>query len=75
MQSYVFNLRRDIFQDRRVREAVGLMFNFEWSNESLFYGLYERVTSFWGNSDLQATGVPSEGELALLQPLVDQGPA
>ncbi|MEC7963560.1 MAG: extracellular solute-binding protein [Pseudomonadota bacterium] len=73
MQSYVFNLRRDIFQDRRVREAVGLMFNFEWSNESLFYGLYSRVTSFWGNSDLQATGVPSEGELALLQPLVDQG--
>lgn len=73
MQSYVFNLRRDIFADIRVREAVGLMFNFEWSNESLFYGLYDRVTSFWGNSDLQAVGVPSEGELALLQPLVDAG--
>lgn len=73
MQSYVFNLRREKFQDPRVREAVGMMFNFEWSNESLFYGLYERVTSFWGNSDLQAVGVPADGELALLQPLVDAG--
>lgn len=73
MQSYVFNLRRPKFQDRRVREAIGLMFNFEWSNESLFYGLYTRVTSFWGNSDLQAVGVPSAGELALLKPLVDEG--
>ena len=72
-QSYVFNLRREKFQDRRVREALGLMFNFEWSNESLFYGIYERVQGFWGNSDLEATGTPSEGELALLQPLVDQG--
>jgi microcin C transport system substrate-binding protein len=49
------------------------MFNFEWSNETLFYGLYDRVESFWQNSDLQAHGVPSEGELALLQPLVDEG--
>lgn len=73
MQSYVFNLRREKFQDPRVREAVGLMFNFEWSNESLFYGLYDRVTSFWGNSDLQAIGAPDADELALLQPLVDQG--
>jgi microcin C transport system substrate-binding protein len=49
------------------------MFNFEWSNETLFYGLYARVESFWQNSDLQARGTPSEGELALLQPLVDEG--
>ncbi|MFY0679683.1 MAG: ABC transporter substrate-binding protein [Thalassovita sp.] len=73
MQSYVFNLRREKFQDPRVREAVGLMFNFEWSNESLFYGLYSRVTSFWGNTDLQAVGVPTAAEAALLQPLVDEG--
>ncbi|NNF23755.1 MAG: ABC transporter substrate-binding protein [Rhodobacteraceae bacterium] len=72
-QSFVFNLRRQKFQDPRVREAIGLMFNFEWSNETLFFGLYERVNSFWGNSDLMAMGKPSEAETTLLQPLVDQG--
>ena len=72
-QSFIFNLRREEWQDPRVREAVRLMFNFEWSNESLFFGLYERVNSFWENSPLEATGTPSEGELALLQPLVDEG--
>jgi microcin C transport system substrate-binding protein len=72
-QSFVFNLDKERWQDPRVREALGLMFNFEWSNESLFFGLYERVNSFWENSDLEARGVPSDVELALLQPLVDQG--
>ncbi len=72
-QSFIFNLRRVKWQDPRVREAVRLMFNFEWSNESLFFGLYERVNSFWENSDLEARGTPSEGEIALLQPLVDEG--
>lgn len=72
-QSWVFNLRREPWQDPKVREAVRLMFNFEWSNETLFYDLYERVNSFWENSDLEATGTPSEGELAILQPLVDEG--
>ena len=55
-QSFIFNLRRAKWQDPRVREAVRLMFNFEWSNESLFFGLYERVNSFWENSDLEARG-------------------
>ena len=72
-QAFIFDLRDPKWQDPRVREAVRLMFNFEWSNETLFYGLYARVESFWQNSDLQARGVPSEGELALLQPLVDEG--
>jgi microcin C transport system substrate-binding protein len=72
-QGYVFNLRREKFQDPRVREAVNLMFNFEWSNQSLFYGLYDRVRSFWGNSTLEARGVPDIAERALLQPLVDEG--
>ena len=72
-QSFIFNLRDEKWQDPRVREAVRLMFNFEWSNESLFFGLYERVNSFWENSELEATGAPSEAELALLQPLVDDG--
>jgi len=72
-QAYVFNLRREKFQDPLVREALGMMFNFEWSNEQLFYGLYDRVNSFWGNSELEAAGVPEGDELAVLQSLVEQG--
>ncbi len=70
-QSFIFNLRREEFQDIRVREAIGLMFNFEWSNKTLFYGIYARINSFWENSHLKATGQPGEGELALLQPMAD----
>lgn len=70
-QAFVINLRREKFQDPRVREAIGLMFNFEWSNASLFYGLYARINSFWENSDMAATGLPSAEELALLEPLKD----
>ena len=72
-QSYVMNLREPQFQDPRVREAFGLLFNFEWSNETLFYGLYERMTSFWENTDLAARGAPTPEEVAILQPLVDEG--
>ena len=46
-----------------------MMFNFEWSNQALFYGIYKRTDSFWENSYLQANGMPSEEELALLDPL------
>jgi microcin C transport system substrate-binding protein len=70
-QSFIFNLRRATFQDIRVREAIGLMFNFEWSNKTLFYGIYARINSFWENSHLKATGLPEEGELALLRPIAD----
>ena len=73
-QGFWFNLRRSKFSDPRVREAVGLAFNFEWSNESLFHGLYTRTDSFWENSDLQAEGLPSAEELALLEPLRGQIP-
>ena len=72
-QGFIFNLRKERFQDPRVRDAVSMMLNFEWSNESLFFGLYNRPESFWQKTDLQARGTPSEGELALLQPLVDEG--
>ena len=73
-QAWVFNLRRDKFHDIRVRQAIGMMFNFEWSNETLFYGLNKRVNSFWDNSDLAASGTPSAGELALLEPLAGDLP-
>jgi len=71
-QSFMINLRRPQFQDVRVREALNLMFNFEWTNQTLFFGLYSQGSSYWQNTDLAATGLPSEGELAILEPLRDQ---
>jgi microcin C transport system substrate-binding protein len=72
-QAFLFNLRREKFQDPKVREAIGLMFNFEWSNATLFYDLYARIHSVWENTELAATGVPTPEEVAILQPLVDEG--
>ena len=72
-QGFVFNLREEEWQDPRVREAVRMMFNFEWANESLFYGLYSRPYSFWGRTDLAAEGVPEGAERARLEPLVEEG--
>ena len=72
-QSVIFNLRRAQFQDPRVREALGLMFNFEWSNKALFYGLFARINSIWENSEMAATGAPTPEEAAILKPLVEEG--
>jgi microcin C transport system substrate-binding protein len=74
-QGFWFNLRRPHFQDRRVREAIALMFNFEWSNETLFYGLYQRTDSFWEGSGMQAEGMPEGEELALLEEFGAELPA
>jgi microcin C transport system substrate-binding protein len=73
-QSFVLNLRRETFQDPLVREAIALMFNFEWTNQTLFAGLYRPTTSFWENTELAAQGLPSEAELAILEPLRDMLP-
>ncbi|MBC6439001.1 MAG: ABC transporter substrate-binding protein [Rhodospirillales bacterium] len=75
MQAFVFNTRRAIFADPRVRRALGHAFDFEWSNRNLFYGQYARTTSYFSNSDLAAVGMPSEAELALLEPFRDRLPA
>ncbi|WP_112056350.1 extracellular solute-binding protein [Onishia taeanensis] len=75
MQAYVMNLRRETFKDPRVREAINLAFDFSWLNDNLFYGAYERTESFFENSPMAASGLPSEDELALLEPLRDQLPA
>ncbi|MEY4306151.1 MAG: hypothetical protein RIT52_2326, partial [Pseudomonadota bacterium] len=72
-QAFLFNLRREKFQDPKVRQAIGLMFNFEWSNQTLFYGLYSRINSIWENTDMAAKGPASAAEAAVLQPLIDQG--
>ncbi len=68
---FVFNLLKEKFQDIRVREAVSLMYNFEWTNQTLQYGLFEQRNSYWQNSDLAAEGVPEGAELELLQSLGD----
>lgn len=74
MQCYAFNLRREKFQDVRVRKAFNLAFDFEWSNVNLFYGQYTRSRSFFNNSVMEAKGLPSSEELALLEPLKAQLP-
>ncbi len=73
-QGFWFNLRREKFADPRVREAIGLMFNFEWTNETLFYGLYSRTDSFFENTPMQADGVPEGDELAVLEEFRDRLP-
>ncbi len=69
MQAFVFNTRRAIFADPLVRQALNFAFDFEWSNKNLFYGQYARSTSFFSNSDMAATGLPSKEERELLEPL------
>jgi microcin C transport system substrate-binding protein len=67
-QGFFLNLRRAKFQDIRVREALNLAFDFEWTNANLFHGLYQRTESFFENSPLKAEGPPSPAELAILEP-------
>jgi len=74
-QGFFINTRREKFKDPRVREALGLAFDFEWSNKNLFFGLYTRTASYFENSDLKAVGPPSPEELALLEPFRDKLPA
>ena len=74
MQGFAFNLRRPMFQDRRVREAIALLFDFEWSNKQLFFGAYKRNQSYFENSELAARGLPDAAQLALLEPWRGQVP-
>ena len=73
-QGFAFNLRRQKFQDPRVRRAFNLAFDFEWANKNLFYGQYTRTSSFFEGQELAAKGLPSPDELALLEPLRDKVP-
>ncbi len=75
MQSWAFNLRREKFQDARVRRAFNYAFDFEWANTNLFYGQYTRSRSYFNNSEMEAKGLPAPEELAILEPLKDQIPA
>ncbi|MBM3548444.1 MAG: ABC transporter substrate-binding protein [Alphaproteobacteria bacterium] len=66
-QGFVFNLRRPQFQDRRVRQALGYAFDFEWMNKSLFFGQYAKLASYFPSSEFAATGLPQGEELAILE--------
>ena len=74
-QGWYFNTRREMFRDPRIREAIGLCFDFEWTNKNIMFGLYKRTTSFFENSAYKATGLPSPEELALLEPFRADLPA
>lgn len=71
-QGFFINTRREAFSDPRVRTALDLAFDFEWSNKNLFFELYKRTQSFFENSDMKAQGLPSPAELALLEPFKDK---
>ncbi len=66
MTGFVFNVQRKQFKNPKVREAIALLYNFEWSNKNLFFGAYKRNTSYFRNTPYQATGLPQGNELALL---------
>ncbi len=74
-QGWYLNTRREQFKDPRVREAIGLAFDFEWTNKNIMYSAYKRVVSFFPNTDMEAKGKPGPDELKLLEPFRDKLPA
>jgi microcin C transport system substrate-binding protein len=72
LQGFVFNLRRPMFQDIRVRKAIGLALDFEWLNRQIYFDRLKRSYSYFTNSELAATGMPSAEELQILEPLRDK---
>lgn len=75
LQCFVMNTRREQFKDWRVRRALTLMFDFEWTNKTLFFGQYVRSKSFFANSEMAATGLPEGIELKVLEPFKGRVPA
>ena len=67
-QGWYFNTRRETFRDKRIREALNLCFDFEWTNKNIMFGFRARTASFFEKSDKRANGLPSPAELALLEP-------
>ncbi len=73
-QAFFFNLRKPLFQDKRVREAISKLFDFEWSNKTLFNNAYTRSNTYFPNSPFTATGLPIDAELAILKPFKNDLP-
>lgn len=74
VQGLIYNIRRPVFQDIRVRQALTYLFDFEWMNKTLFWGQYQRARSYFNNSELASSGLPSPEELNILEPLRGQIP-
>ena len=74
MGGYGFNLKKEKFQDIRVREALMILYDFEAIQRTLLFGQYKRINSYFPNSDYGASGPPTEAEIAILQPYADQLP-
>jgi microcin C transport system substrate-binding protein len=68
-QGWYFNTRREPFKDPRIREALGLAFDFEWTNKNVMFSSYKRVVSYFQNSAMEAVGPPGPEELKILEPL------
>ncbi len=75
LQFFGFNTRLEKFSDARVREAIGLAFNFDWANEKLFYNQYRRIDSYFANTEMAAKGLPDKNELKLINKLKNRLPA
>ncbi len=71
-QGWYINTRREQFRDPRIREAIGLAFDFEWTNKNIMYSAYKRIVSFFPNTDMEAKGKPGPDELTLLEPFRDK---
>ena len=74
LQHFAFNLRKDKFKDKRVRQAIDLAFNFEWANNKLFYNQYKRLNSYFTNTSMSAYGLPEGKELEILEQYKDKLP-
>lgn len=75
LQSFAFNIRKPQFSDRRVRKAIGLAFNFEWANDKLFYNQYKRLSSYFTNTEMEASGKPEGKEAEILKSIQNLLPA
>lgn len=67
MQGFIYNTRRPVFADKKVREALAYAFDFEWSNKQFAFGSYKRSRSYFSNSELASAGLPSGKELEILE--------
>ncbi|RTE65689.1 ABC transporter substrate-binding protein [Amphritea opalescens] len=74
MQAFILNTRKPYFADSRVRQALAYAFDFEWTNKNIFYNAYTRTHSFFSNSEMAATELPTAEELKILEPVRDQVP-
>ena len=67
MNALVYNTRRSIFKNHRVRQALSYAYDFEWINKTIYSNAYKRTDSFFDNSPLSSSGLPSSEELKLLK--------